>query len=198
MQKGKSVTQVWSTYGRQRFETAPCSTFQTCTRRGNLVWTRMRDNFTTAMDKLCQWCPTKSRSRYRDTKSGVYFCNDVIASVVRQLGLRSVGPFKLYFVSKMLHEYDEEFVHRFRVGPSVCLDEQNSALNLLFPNTRKEDITPQALLEHCRLIAIQSLPAEIRSRMSLDDMEHSACEWMRTMRYSDLLRVMQCTYTSEP
>ena len=158
----------------------------------------MRDNFTSAMDKLWQWSPTKIRSKYRAAKSEGCFCNDVIATVVRELGLRSIGPFKLYFVSKMLHEYDEEFVHRFRVGPTVSLDEQNSALNLLFPNARRDDITSKALLEHCRLIAIQSLPAEIRSRMSLDDMEHSACEWMRTMRYSDLLRVMQCTYTSEP
>ena len=158
----------------------------------------MRVNFTSAMYKPWQWSPTKTRSKCHAAKSKGCFCNDVIATVARELGLRSIGPFKLYFVSKMLQEYDEEFVHRFRVGPSVSLDEQNSALNILFPHASTDTITSKALLEHCRLIAIQSLPAEIRSRMKLDDLEHSACEWMRTMRYANLLTVMQCSSTSEP
>ena len=98
----------------------------------------------------------------------------------------------------MLHEYDAEFVHRFGVGPSVSLDEPNSALNLLFPDADTDAINSKALLEHCRLIVDQSLPAEIRSRMRLDDLEHSACEWMRAMRYADVLTVMHCSSTNEP
>ena len=51
MQKD-ALIQAWRIHGRRRFETAPCTTFKTCTRRGNLVWHRMRENFTSAMDKL--------------------------------------------------------------------------------------------------------------------------------------------------
>ena len=182
LMQNESVSNAWIANGRYCFTHAPSTTFKSSTRRGNVARTRMQKLFIQAMDRLFDTSPTTVHSQYRDAHSGAVFVDDVIAGMVQRLALPSIGPFKRYFVSKMLHHFDHAFVHRFHAGPSVSISNPTSALTMLFPSVHGQNVTSQELLQRCLELSSNILPLALHSKLTLDDMEHAACEWMRTLR----------------
>ena len=81
----------------------------------------------------------------------------------------------------------------FMAGPYVCIKERKSALRRLFPDMKVSGLTDDAkdalnarLLQICRTNVKSALPKSMAARVKLDDMEHSACEWNRTLKYGKL------------
>ena len=91
------------------------------------------------------------------------------------------------YLVKMVHVFDTRFRFQTHAGPSVTLATETSALNLLFPTVGKLKSLDMDLLQLCISKSARHLPIDVVRRMKLDDMEHSACEWMRTLRYGKLL-----------
>ena len=98
----------------------------------------------------------------------------------------------------MLHVFDSRFRFQSHAGPSVTFATENSALNLLFPAVGKLKSLDMELLQLCISKSARHLPKDVVRRMTLDDMEHSACEWMRALRYGILLPLPDHRWGSNP
>lgn len=182
-----SFIETWNSDGKQMFERAKDEVYKSCTRRGNLPLSKMRSMLTMAIDNLCNFSAAYLQNTYQSALQRQTCADDALHSMSSNVGLKSIGTFKVYFVSKMLNVFDSRFRFQSHAGPSVTLAADKSALNLLFPTICKLKTLDMEMLQVCISKSEMYLPADLVQRIKLDDMEHSACEWMRTLRYAKQL-----------
>ena len=182
-----SFVEMWNSDGRGIFQNANAEVYKSCTRRGNLTAAEMRSVFVAAIDSLCECSTSFLKNKWASAMGGHSRIDACLLDMTHKVGLKSIGEFKVYFVSKMLHVFDARFRFRTRAGPSVSLAAKNSALRLLFPAVPQTESLDIDLLQVCMSKSAEHLPKDVVTRLQVDDVEHSACEWMRTLRYGKLL-----------
>ena len=164
----------------------------------------MREVFLAGVDVLCKLSPVSLKNRYTAAVTRQTFLDDALHRIIKQIGLKSLGQFKVYFVAKMMHCVDDRFCYDFVAGPSVSVKNQTSALRLLFPNINTDSLSYNTVLEldkqllrTCLSVSISHLPQDITCRLKIDDLEHSACEWVRTLKYGCLLPLEDTAASAE-
>ena len=194
----------WIFGGRKIFETSGARVFTSCTRRGNLHWCRIKEGFLSGVDVLCKLSSASLRNKYISAVSRQTFLDDALDRMIKQIGLKSFGQFKIYFVAKVVKCLDDRFCYHFLAGPSVSVKGQTSALHFLFPNINTDGLScatvvqlDKQLLQTCLRCSVSHLPQDITCRLKIDDLEHSACEWVRTLKYGDLLPFEETVPTVE-
>ena len=194
----------WISAGWKIFQTSRLRIFKSCTRRGNQRWLDIKKAFLAGVDVLCKLSPVSLKNKYTSAVTRQTFLDDALHRMIKQLGLKSLGQFKVYFVSKMVNCLDDRFCYHFLAGPSVSVKSETSALHFLFPNINTDGLShttvlqlDKHLLQICLRSSVLHLPQDIICRLKIDDLEHSACEWVRTLKYGDLLPFEETVPTAE-
>ena len=102
-----------------------------------------------AIDNLCHFSAAYVQNTYQSALQRQTCIDDALHSMSSNVGLKSIGTFKVYFVSKMLNVFDARFRFQSHVGPSVTLAADKSALNLLFPTICKLKSLDMEMLQVC-------------------------------------------------
>ena len=194
----------WIFGGRKIFETSGSRVFTSCTQRGNLHWRHIKEAFLAGVDVLCKLSSVSLKNKYTSAVRRQTFLDDALDRMIKHSGLKSLGQFKVYFVAKMVNCLDDRFCYHFLAGPSVSVKTQTSALHILFPNKNTGGSSyatvlqlDKQLLQTCLRCSVLHLPQDITCRLKIDDLEHSACEWVRTLKYGHLLPLEETVPTAE-
>jgi hypothetical protein len=107
-------------------------------------------------------------------------------------GLKCCGLFKLYFVCKTLQSEFPTMEIQTVVGSNLSAKRKSGAFHKLFQRlaSRLPSDAEHALLEHVFASVtalIQDTHPVLEARLTVDDMEHSLCEWVKACRNRDLL-----------